>query len=166
MSSNRSMGNRIREIRKSLHLSQDEFGKLFDPPLSQTSIYFYETGQREPNMSTLIQLSRLGNRSIDWILKGDEEEENFLFENTREKLNRSHKNALFGNMPTDPEPGVVYSLRSFSPEERLLADLAEIPELKAAFHKLARGARMMKEAHDEVIDYIKRMNLKNPFDDE
>lgn len=165
MNSNRSMGKRIREIRKSLHLSQDEFGKLFDPPLSQTSIYFYETGQREPNMSTLVQLSHLGNRSIDWILKG-EEEETRIFQNARERLERSPKNALFKNMPTDPEPGAVYSLGSFSPEERLLADLAEIPELKAAFHKLARGARMMKEAHDEIIDYIKRMNLTNPFDDE
>ncbi|HDS03210.1 MAG TPA: XRE family transcriptional regulator [Firmicutes bacterium] len=166
MSSNRSMGTRIREIRKSLHLSQDEFGKLFDPPLSQTSIYFYETGQREPNMSTLIQLSRLGNRSIDWILKGDEEEEIRLFQNARERLERPYKNVLFKNMPTDPEPGVEYSLGPFFPEDRLLADLAEIPELKAAFHKLARGARMMKEAHDEIIDYIKRMNLKNSFDDE
>jgi len=165
MNSNQSMGKRIREIRKSLHLSQDEFGKLFDPPLSQTSIYFYETGQREPNMSTLIQLSRLGNRSIDWILKGDEEEI-LLFENARERLERPYKNVLFKNMPTDPEPGAVYSLESFSPEERLLADLAEIPELKQAFHNLARGARMMKEAHDEIISYIKRMNLKDPFNDQ
>ena len=166
MNSNRSMGKRIREIRKSLHLSQDEFGKLFDPPLSQTSIYFYETGQREPNMSTLVQLSHLGNRSIDWILKGEEENRISQLDRFMEEENFPSSKVLFESMPRDRNQGVSMSFSSPSREENLLADLAEIPELKETFHKLARGARMMKEAHDEITDYIKRMKLSNPFDEE
>ena len=59
---------RLKETRKSLRMTQAEFGKVFG--LSQRIISNYELGQREPSLPMLLILSQLSNRPVDWFLEG------------------------------------------------------------------------------------------------
>lgn len=79
--SKKTYGQRIREIRN--ELTQEEFGKIIDK--SRSTICEYEKGDGEPDFDTLIKISKYGNRTIDWIVKGkeskipkDEQEKRFL----------------------------------------------------------------------------------------
>ena len=58
---------RLKETRKSLRMTQAEFGKVFG--LSQRIISNYELGQREPSLPMLLILSQLSNRPVDWFLR-------------------------------------------------------------------------------------------------
>lgn len=62
------IGNRIREIREGLGLSQEAFAKAIRVP-KQYYISRYEMG-RVPDPDLLIKIARLGNVSIDWIFTG------------------------------------------------------------------------------------------------
>ena len=59
-------GKRLRIARRELGLSQKDFGGLLG--LSQRGISNYETGDREPDLSTLYRLSIRTKHSADWFL--------------------------------------------------------------------------------------------------
>lgn len=59
---------RLKETRKSLRMTQTDFGKVFG--LSQRIISNYELGQREPSLAMLKILARISNRPIGWFLEG------------------------------------------------------------------------------------------------
>lgn len=60
------MSNRIRELRLEKNLTQTELGKIIN--VSQRSVGFYETGDRDPDTDTLKQLADFFNVSIDYLL--------------------------------------------------------------------------------------------------
>lgn len=57
---------KLRELRKKHKLSMKEFGTIFG--LSESTISLYETGKREPDISTLVRMSEYFNISVDELL--------------------------------------------------------------------------------------------------
>ena len=49
------IGERIKQIRQSKHLSQEQFGRLLDMP--QSTISSYETGYSEPNVGIIFEIA-------------------------------------------------------------------------------------------------------------
>lgn len=67
--SNTELGNRIKDIRKKLGKSQEEFGKLFDPPAPKSAVSRWEHGG-SPNKRRLAKIARLGGISVDELING------------------------------------------------------------------------------------------------
>ena len=62
-----AFSEKLKALRLKNGLTQDELGeKLY---LSRTSISYYEQGKFEPNIQTLIEMSKLFNIPIDELLK-------------------------------------------------------------------------------------------------
>jgi transcriptional regulator with XRE-family HTH domain len=64
-----NIGARVKRVRMGKGLNQATFAKkvgLSGP----TVVSKYEKGQREPDIKSLIQIAKLGNKSLDWLLTG------------------------------------------------------------------------------------------------
>lgn len=68
-------GDRLKKLRTSRHLTQDELGEIFNPPLAQSTIGTYERGMRQPSLENLITISNYFNVSIDYLLGITDEEQ-------------------------------------------------------------------------------------------
>lgn len=66
-----SIGERIRQLRKSLDLNQTEFGRNIGLP--QSVVTAWEREARIPNERQIILISSYYNISRDWLEKGDGE---------------------------------------------------------------------------------------------
>jgi len=62
-----SMGSRIKRVRKKLGINQAEFAKLIEIS-GASAVSKYELDQRGAEISTLIKISKVGNKSLDWLL--------------------------------------------------------------------------------------------------
>lgn len=62
------MNHRIKELRKSLGLTQAEFGKRIG--VAGNTVTNYEAGLRTPKDSVLLMMSREFNVDIDWLKTG------------------------------------------------------------------------------------------------
>ena len=58
--------NRIAELRKSKHLNQ--IGLAMKLNISQYLVSAYETGRHQPSIEILIQMSKIFNVSVDYII--------------------------------------------------------------------------------------------------
>ena len=65
-----NLGIRIREIRERLGLNQTEVAEKLGLG-GPAAVSKYEKNQREPEIDILIKISKLGNRSLDWLLTGE-----------------------------------------------------------------------------------------------
>jgi DNA-binding XRE family transcriptional regulator len=66
----KEIGKRIKYIRLFvLEKSQKELGETLG--VNQSIISRIETGRTSPSLATLLALSRLSGRSVDWIMKGE-----------------------------------------------------------------------------------------------
>jgi len=63
------MGQRIKELRKSKGLTQQELGKILN--VTKVSICCYEKGTRTPSLDTLIDLSNFFSVSLDYFIGND-----------------------------------------------------------------------------------------------
>lgn len=72
--------NRIKDLRLEKSLTQAKLAKLLG--LNQTAIGKYERGELEPNIQTLIKLSRLFECSIDYLIGNTDDFGNVTVENT------------------------------------------------------------------------------------
>jgi len=63
-----AVGIRIKELRFSLNLTQEEFAKLLD--LSNTYISEIEAGNKNPKISFFIKLSKVFGVNLDYIITG------------------------------------------------------------------------------------------------
>jgi DNA-binding XRE family transcriptional regulator len=64
-----NIGARVKRVRMEKGLNQATFAKkvgLSGP----TVVSKYEKGQREPDIKSLVQIAKLGNKSLDWLLTG------------------------------------------------------------------------------------------------
>ena len=64
------INHRIKEIRKSLNMSMEEFGKLFDPVASKGVVSNWENNYNYPNKKRLEKIASLGNMTMDELLYG------------------------------------------------------------------------------------------------
>lgn len=60
------MNNRLRELRKEKGLTQVELAKILN--VSDRSVGFYETGERDPDTDTLKKLADYFDVAIDYLL--------------------------------------------------------------------------------------------------
>jgi transcriptional regulator with XRE-family HTH domain len=63
---NENFGTKLREIRKSLGMTQEELADVLNT--TQSSISKYEKGAEEPNLTFLRELRRLSGKSLDEIV--------------------------------------------------------------------------------------------------
>lgn len=66
------VGNRIKDIRLSLGLTMEEFGKLFYEHAAQSIISRWEVGKSVPNAYRLKKIAELGNTTVQELLKEDD----------------------------------------------------------------------------------------------
>lgn len=64
------MGNRLRELRKSRHLTMKQLGAEFG--IAESTISQYETGKRQPDNETLLRFGEFFDVSVDYILGRDD----------------------------------------------------------------------------------------------
>ncbi len=159
-----AMGRRIRQIRSQAGLRQWELAKLLGT--TQSAVHKYEHGV-VPEPRRLVELARVGNTSIEWILTGThwengseeqtrldpeiletaamlrgtlEDERGSVDEALRILSEASRVLSAAGSDggPTDL-PGLVAALRNHSPDTlRLLEDAARIQ--RAVLRRVVRDA--------------------------
>ena len=64
----KEFGERLKKLRTNRHMTQEELGFIFNPPLSQSTIGTYENGKRQPTLENLVAVSRYFSVSTDWLL--------------------------------------------------------------------------------------------------
>lgn len=62
----REIGERIKELRKKKHWTQDELAHLLE--VAPSSVGSYERGSRQPSIENLIRMSKYFNVSLDYLL--------------------------------------------------------------------------------------------------
>jgi transcriptional regulator with XRE-family HTH domain len=65
-----AIGRRIRQIR-GFDLTQGEFGELLG--IGQAQLSKYELGLNVPTLAVLLKLSVYSGKTIDWIVKGEDQ---------------------------------------------------------------------------------------------
>lgn len=88
-----TFGNRLYELRKNSGLSQEELAELLD--VSRQSVSKWESDKGYPEMTRLIFLSDYFNVSLDYLMRGEEQEK--LSENKREVL-KYHTDTLMNRV--------------------------------------------------------------------
>lgn len=68
----RKLGERIRQLRRGMDMTQGELAKRLE--VSQSAVGMYEQGRREPPYNVLIKISKLFDAPLDWLLSDDAEE--------------------------------------------------------------------------------------------
>ncbi len=58
--------SKIREFRKDINLTQKQMAERLN--ISERAYQYYESGQREPNLDTLFDISNIFDISIDYLL--------------------------------------------------------------------------------------------------
>ena len=63
------MGNMIRTARKQKHMTMKELGRMTG--LAESTISGYETGKRQPDNTTLVQIADILGVTVDYLLGRD-----------------------------------------------------------------------------------------------
>ena len=83
------IGQRIKSLRKSHKLTQEELGKMLN--VTKVSVCCYEKGTRTPSLDTLMDLSNIFHVSLDYFVGNDifvisEENEEYGVKMAREEI--------------------------------------------------------------------------------
>jgi transcriptional regulator with XRE-family HTH domain len=122
------VGQRIREVRRKLGLTQAEFGRWLG--VTNISVARYEAG-RIPRFNILREIARFGGVTVGWILQGVPVEES----------SRASEKGI--NVTDIPEP--VEKLLSFLRKEAVKLD--RLPK---------KGRKRYEERLDELVSRITR----------
>lgn len=102
------LGKRVRDLRKSRGMTQQELGDLIN--VTKVSICCYENGTRMPTIDTLLELGKVFGVSIDYFLGHDQvvsNKENGYFYLAQEEIKileelRKHE-TLYDKLVEDPK---------------------------------------------------------------
>jgi transcriptional regulator with XRE-family HTH domain len=131
------IGARIKSLRKAKGLRQWQMAELLDA--TQPAVHKYENGIL-PEVKRLLELARIGNTSIEWILTGRH------WENGSEEINR-----LDGEIYD-----LAYQIRSLTPEDRkILSDVLELIKSAVAAVREKSGREVSQVADAELACHIK-----------
>lgn len=86
-----SIGEKIYQLRKTANLSQEQFGEMLG--VSRQSVSKWESNQSQPELQTIIEISKLFNISLDELLK---DEDNKNSQNTFEMITKMKMKFNFG----------------------------------------------------------------------
>ncbi len=67
----KEFGKRLKQVRLSLHMTQDEFGELLG--YSQKYISEIERGKKAPTLTGVVKICDKFNLSMDYLVRGKEE---------------------------------------------------------------------------------------------
>lgn len=127
------MNERLRKLRKSLDLTQREFGERIG--VKGNTIAQYELGRNEPIDAVLSLICREFNVNEDWLRNGGSDENMFI------KLNDDEELAMYTQMLLDSTDDVV-------------ADM--IKEIIIMYEKLDNNSKqVLKNVAKELLDKIK-----------
>lgn len=79
-----NLGNRIKQEREKLNLSQDELAQKMN--ISRQAVSKWETGKSYPDIETIIKLSELYHLTLDELVKGDIAFQDKLIKEGRTKM--------------------------------------------------------------------------------
>ena len=131
-------GERIRELRKNRHMSQQDLADLLD--VSKVAVSQYEREVRKPDLNTLTALSDIFNVSSDYILGNDDVTMRFLDTDDIKKL--------------DADGYYVYGETA-----EIAQEIFENPDSRALFDA-SRGSR--PEDLRMATDLLLRLKRTNP----
>lgn len=77
------LGDRLKELREELELTQEELGKRIH--VSRQSISSYESEDSEPSLQNLVKLANIFNVSLDYLLCRTKERFNLNLKNKEDK---------------------------------------------------------------------------------
>ena len=81
----KNIGERIKDLRKRKHWTQDELAHLLE--VAPSSVGSYERGSRQPTIENLIRMSKYFNVSLDYLLCQTDDErtlQNFKKEDSKD----------------------------------------------------------------------------------
>lgn len=134
--------NRVKELRKQKHITQEELGKVLD--IQKAAISKYENGRAEPSTEVLKKMSSFFGVSIDYLLG------NSIAKEANQKVGRGVRIPVLGR--------VVAGIPIEAVEEIL--DYEEItPELAATgefFALQVRGDSMLPTLRDGDVVIVKK----------
>lgn len=93
----KDFGERLKKLRTNRHMTQEELGAIFNPPLSQSTIGTYENGKRQPTLENLVVISKYFNVTTDYLLCLSDEITIVKDENPRELKEFLNKNNVLFN---------------------------------------------------------------------
>jgi len=93
----KEFGERLKKLRTNRHMTQEELGSIFNPPLSQSTIGTYENGKRQPTLENLVLISKHFNVTTDYLLGLSDEITVIKDENPRELKEFLNKNNVLFN---------------------------------------------------------------------
>lgn len=67
---NLTLGDRIKFIRHEKHLTQGEFGNLFNPPANKGVVSRWENNENIPGEDRLKQIAKMGDISVEYLKSG------------------------------------------------------------------------------------------------
>ncbi|WP_051539798.1 helix-turn-helix domain-containing protein [Clostridium ihumii] len=62
----KTIGDRIHSIRESLNLTGEDFGRKLN--VTKVAVSNWENNNRTPDVNMLVNIAKLGNVSVDWLL--------------------------------------------------------------------------------------------------
>ncbi len=86
------MALRLKELRESKRLKQSDLARSFQ--VKQNTISAWETGQREPDITTIIKISAYFNVTTDFLLGKDKSEPPKFIEPSPPPLSREERGLL------------------------------------------------------------------------
>lgn len=120
MGKKEEIGRRIRTMRKSRNMTQEDLARAIDQ--SPSSITMYETGRREPDLETLEALADVFNVSLASIVScGSDESAEAIEEADREFLESLHR---------DPELRMLFDRARHIPHDDVVLVRQFVEHLK------------------------------------
>lgn len=148
-----SFNTRLRELRLSVDMSQNEFAKALG--LSKSSVNMYERGEREPGIATLEAIADFFNVDMDYLLGKSDCRNRYL-----ESLGVLSDNII--PMPTMRRIPLLGSIACGEPilaQENLEGDVDLPDHVHADFALRCRGDSMINaRIFDGDIVYIRRQD--------
>ena len=100
---------RLKELRIELGMTQKQVADFLN--ISQMSYSYYEREMREPEISTLIKLSKLFNTTVDYIIENENERLDRITDSERSLLNKFKALNQINRTKVEERIDVLYELQ-------------------------------------------------------
>ncbi len=112
MAKKEMIGLRIRTMRKSRHMTQEDLARAISQ--SPSSITMYETGRREPDFETLEAIADVFNIPLAYLIVDSDTEPT----EDQKSWNRFVDQKIFSQVPITPEARIISGGIDMMPPER------------------------------------------------
>ena len=157
-----NLGKKIKEYRKLNNLTQQEFANKLG--ISRSTLSYYENGEVEPNIYTLLKLSEIMNCSIDYLFSIDD------IDNTDVKINYSSYINDNEKAINTPKNNYIDELKKLLKKvERTFIELEQSKKrTDLMYDELKRTKNRLFKIDDlsKKLDYIEILLEKNSNDKE